>query len=1021
MDDLEKRVRLELDLVSSGLLGDVAAVIADKASQPQTPADFAILASRGRWKMYPHLALLNQKLTALAEGRIRRLIVALPVRHGKLLTNDTVVLSGRGWITHGELVIGDTVFAPDGRQVLVEAISEEAEANVRIEFSNGEVVFCHENHEWRLFDRARREWMLVETNYFLRNMQYGRPRKIRSGQRNLFQLPITSPVEFPVADLLLHPYVLGAWLGDGSKNKPNITGGEPKQAIVSEFEKLGFPVSNAWQQPGSAVTSFAGGGGRFTNLLKAIGVFDDKNIPEIYLRSSVAQRLELLAGLIDTDGHVSKKDSRVRIVTTNEKIRDGVMDLCTTLGLRPYLMSVPPTTSSSGIVGKLTVYTIGFQPTIDIPTRVAHKKIMRIAKPEKIGIVKVERVESGEMGHCIQVEGGEYLVGRTLIPTHNSELCSKYFPAWYLGRYPDNRVIFCSYQSQFASKFGKKARNLIAAFGPKLFGVSVDEAAAARESWEIAGRDGGMECAGTDSGITGKGANCLCAGTRILTDRGLINIEDAADSVGHRIMSFNHETGAEEFRFISAFSMSVSTSIVTISTVSGRKLRCTDDHRISTREGYIEARLLGDGQAITSIDGDDFVASISMTANMVHVYDIQVEGNENFYANGILVHNCLIIDDPLRGTKDANSKTRRNAVWDFWEQDASTRLEPNGSVLIVASRWHLDDLTGRLLAQDANEEDADEPSDEKWETLILPALAEKDDPLGRKEGEALWPDRYPRKRLLAIKARKSASTWNSLYQQRPTAPGGSIFKRENFRFYDVLGINGGVSYYKLYNAQGNSWNVNASDCRVFLVVDSASSEKKEADYTVIGVWVLTPSYDMLLVDMWREQARAPKVRENIIRLYREWKCEFGAIEKNTVGLPLLQALRDSGLTIMPVEARVDKVTRADGAELRFASGQIHFPKNCMFRKELAALIEELESFPKGARDDCVDMTTWSAFVVNRIGGGGSLRDKDESEHKEKVEAEETALAIRENVPGGKVDPKSVNVVVSDDDIEWLES
>jgi hypothetical protein len=135
-----------------------------------------------------------------------------------------------------------------------------------------------------------------------------------------------------------------------------------------------------------------------------------------------------------------------------------------------------------------------------------------------------------------------------------------------------------------------------------------------------------------------------------------------------------------------------------------------------------------------------------------------VEGNSNFFADGLLVHNCLIVDDPFKGSEDAESQTQRDRVWDWWQSVALTRLEPNGSLVVINTRWNPDDLSGRLLESEGDE----------WTVIDLPALSmAEDDPLGRSPGDALWPERYNAEDLARIRKGVGERVWWSLYQQQP--------------------------------------------------------------------------------------------------------------------------------------------------------------------------------------------------------------------------------------------------------------
>jgi hypothetical protein len=135
----------------------------------------------------------------------------------------------------------------------------------------------------------------------------------------------------------------------------------------------------------------------------------------------------------------------------------------------------------------------------------------------------------------------------------------------------------------------------------------------------------------------------------------------------------------------------------------------------------------------------------------------------------------LLVDDYIKGNLDAASQLSRERNWEWWDSTAETRLEPGGKVIITATRWHRDDLSGRLIEQSEKEGGA------AIRRLSFPALAvEDDDPLGRKPGEALWPERWNEEHLNKIKLRKSRYVWNSLYQGRPTTHERMLFPEYYF-------------------------------------------------------------------------------------------------------------------------------------------------------------------------------------------------------------------------------------------------
>lgn len=146
--------------------------------------------------------------------------------------------------------------------------------------------------------------------------------------------------------------------------------------------------------------------------------------------------------------------------------------------------------------------------------------------------------------------------------------------------------------------------------------------------------------------------------------------------------------------------------------------------------------------------------------------------------SGVTGHgaNGIIIDDPVKNREEAYSATYREKVWEWYKDDLYTRLEPDGFIVLIQTRWHYDDLAGRILASDNAHE---------WEVLKPPAIAEADDSIGRKEGETLCPERFDVDDLRGIKS-VLGSDFESLYQQNPTAVAGSIFKRKWWQYYREL-------------------------------------------------------------------------------------------------------------------------------------------------------------------------------------------------------------------------------------------
>lgn len=304
----------------------------------------------------------------------------------------------------------------------------------------------------------------------------------------------------------------------------------------------------------------------------------------------------------------------------------------------------------------------------------------------------------------------------------------------------------------------------------------------------------------------------------------------------------------------------------------------------------------------------------------------------------------LVLDDYAKNRADADSETKRKSTWDWWTSTAYTRLEPGSSCIIVATRWHHDDLIGRLLEQEA-------VTGEHWEYLRLRAIAEGDDPLGRKPGEALWPARYDEKALKKIELTIGTRDWSALYQQHPSDDKTGMFKRENLRYWRRIGER---------ILQVGDRQIDMSRLRRFATSDLALGGKQQNDYTVICHWGYDQTSGLLLMlDMSRQQMTGPEGLDELEACYHRWKPNWLGIESSSFGLLAVQALRRKGLPIKELIADRDKVSRAQMAAVMSEGGQLWLPADM---PDLAIVERELFGFPKVAHDDVVDNVAYAALA-----------------------------------------------------------
>lgn len=362
---------------------------------------------------------------AMLDPKYDEIVAVTPSQYGKAIENNVPVLTKNGWKKHGELEVGDEVIGLNGEFVKVQYVHPKCGMDRRVTLESGDTFICHHNHEWVYSStRGRRKEKCVKS---ISVQEMERRGLSLPGGNKKFRVPAASAVKGEEKDLPVDPYVLGVWLGDGSTSKGQICAHPDDIAVLDRCRET-YPAGAEWthKDTGVITRSFIG----LATDLHDYGLCNQTNtiekyIPEEYFTASEEQRLQLLAGLIDTDGYSyydsRSNHSRVYFTTAGERLRDDVDALVSTFGWRTSVVEIAPKESSSGIVGKHTYWVIGFQPDREIPCVLERKRPIGFGKQRGIGIVNIEPV-SGYEGNCITVDGGIYRIGRHLVPTHNSWL-----------------------------------------------------------------------------------------------------------------------------------------------------------------------------------------------------------------------------------------------------------------------------------------------------------------------------------------------------------------------------------------------------------------------------------------------------------------------------------------------------------------------------------------------------------------------------------------------------------------------
>lgn len=314
----------------------------------------------------------------------------------------------------------------------------------------------------------------------------------------------------------------------------------------------------------------------------------------------------------------------------------------------------------------------------------------------------------------------------------------------------------------------------------------------------------------------------------------------------------------------------------------------------------------------------------------------------------------LIIDDPVKNQEEANSDILREKTYDWATSTAFTRLEPGGVVIIIQTRWHHDDLAGRMLERHRDD----------WFHFDLPAIAGERDVLGREPGAALWPERYDIDALAEIRNAMPALQWAALYQQQPQIEGGNIFRKAYFRYFTVERDHGFV-FYRCSRPDGTYREHKAGKCWVFQTVDLAVTTKTTSDYTVVSTWAVTPDKDLLLLSVWRDRIEGSEHEALLDNLYAQHRPRFQGVERATFNISLIQTLRRKGKPVRELIPDKDKVSRAYTAAALTEGGRVYFLRGAPWLHDWE---QELLGFDNMAHDDQVDTFAYAALqIANREG------------------------------------------------------
>lgn len=924
-----------------------------------------------------HHKIMADAFERVARGECKRLIINMPPRHA--VEVGMQIPTTAGFKTMAGLQIGDHVFGPDGRPACVLGKSEVFRDRdlYRVWADDGAFLDVDGEHLWTVrLDRKHNIYKDYTTEQLWRR-QNGEVLRTKRGGGTEFlrktmdpagvrlpRLPDVQPVHYPPAELPVDPYVLGVWLGDGTHHCGVITAHDDDAVFIrAEIERRGYETSDQ-------VTPMTFGVLGLKVALRSIGVLENKHIPPAYLTASETQRRDLLKGLMDTDGNVTK-GGQCFFAQSTKALCVQVQQLVHSLGIKASLLESRATLNGRdyGPTWKVAFYgsDIAMLPRKEARTKKTSRAFGRYIRVEKLPV-------TGDT-QCIRVdrEDGLFLAGDGYICTHNtkSEFASYLLPAWFLGRFPGKKVIQTSNTAELAVGFGRKVRNLVDEekyrdIFPELV-LAADSKAAGR--WNTS-RGGDYFAIGVGGTVTGKGADlfiiddphseqeaamaesnpeiydrvyewytsgprqrlqpggaivvvmCMVGDTDVLmADGTTVKLKDIRP--GDRVATY--EDGGITTATVTNWQSNGVDEVFTVQTQSGKFLCANERHpflvEIDGERRWIRLKDLKPGMSLVSTRDAtghldlkqnpvcvtlDVITSITPSGRK-EVFDVEIEHTENFIANGVVSHN---------------------------------------------TRWSKRDLTAQVLKAAAQR------GGEEWEVIDFPAIMPS--------GKPLWPEFWPLPELELLKKELPYPKWMAQYMQNPTSDVSAIIKREWWQIWE---------------------KDDPPPCEFILMSwDTAFEKHNRADYSACTVWGVfyknddgydpethrdekgLPQAHLILLNAFRDRLEFPELKRVVLREYKEWQPDGLIIEKKASGAPLIYELRAMGVPVQdftPTKGN-DKISRLNAVSDIFASGRVWVPETSWAEE----VIEEVASFPAGDHDDYVDSVS---MALARFRKGGYIR------------------------------------------------
>lgn len=908
-----------------------------------TPAGFAMYTTNNKWMLARHLALLNRKLVEVAAGRLTRLLVSLPPRHGKCLKLDTLILKTDGTYKEiKDIEIGDSVFSFNKGCCIKDRVIDKVYSGKKEVFkitldsnstfpinSINKYIEATKDHCILTLNSNNftPQWITVENlivgnyiyyciDYYNSDIMYIKIEAIEAvGMQDTYDIQIEKYNNFIANNIVVHNSELigryfPAWyLGNFPNNRVIYASYEAAQAetygayardLLEEFGEEVFNVKlrsgksamSRWQveaHEGGMVS--VGGGGALTGKGANLLILDDL-LKDNEQAESVSQKEKLWAwfGCFHPD---------------TEYLTDNGFIPVSSVTLDSNLATVNPET-----------------------LEVSYEKPSTLHSYDYNG--QLYEFSSNNVSFCVTPNHNiwHHTDGNTLLNCCQAQ------------DLPDNCVIPQRF-GKFSSKISQEDKSYIGEFSEKILlelcAYLMYKKTSRIENGQIYIKKGKIQ----DHIISLIGKlklKCdISNSSVIITDEEFIdyyinfdfnNVTDE-NLIIFLYPHFTKKTYQFNIRHLNLFSKYYLENIGIIALKCGYSVKYskTEIHCSLAKENRI-------------YPWGNFFHCHGVKASSIH--KIQYTGK--VYCVTMPTYHSVIIRYKGCISMSGNST-------------AYTRLQPGGSIVLVATRWAFDDVTGRIL---------ESKTGEKWEYLNFPAIAEEDEPseplgIGRKKGEALWPEMWPLEALERIRDSGAISSyyWSALYQQRPVPKGGGLFKSDWFRYYTTRGD---YAYLEPVNKL-----INLPTCWKFATCDMANKDKITSDYSVIAIWAVTEQNDLLLLDLYRDHYNYDEFLHLIIKVCKETRLKYIGIENMGVAIALINECIKRGLPIRALEPQgKGKLNRANaplGAVVRMENGKVYFPKEAKYLKDIEL---ELMHFPKGKTDDLVDCLSYACNELTKL-------------------------------------------------------